>query len=338
MAEDLEKRLAEVISKKEKAEKAIESKAGKRISALEQAIKNALGDIVKDVTATVVDRKLKIVIYPNEKYADCLETTAPMEYTTTLTRAEQQDLINEETSIIRRIVEVVLDRFMMNYMKLQLLSAFGVEPTARRISRPRALQIFAYLCQKGSALHCTGLYNAVAHLVREAVNEEDKSMRKYFTDNIKKAGFSKLADFLNDFNPADFYSEQLDDIAEVLKNTLREVISKYGRIVYDVDALPSDEIEKTKRILMESCKEPDYLMMPQPFDETPIFNALRRLSEVMPNLKKYLPEVVERPTPAPAPTPTPTPPAPEAKPEAKKAEDLLKVMRELLREKRKKYE
>ena len=273
---DLEERLAEAVMKKKEIEKKVSEMKGTTISAIEQAIKARLGDIVKKVDAKVVGRELIVVIYPNEKYRDCLEILEPMKYSTVLTRKEYEDLMKERPGIVRKITEIIVDKFMMGYFKPQLLTTFGVEITARKVGRARALEMFAWMCQQGSIFHCTALYNAISHLIGEAVSEEDRSLKSYFIDYIRKAGFPLTAEFIDKLNPMEYSFEELDMIEDAIKQGVKEAISRYGRIVYDASALSSEEISKVKRVVNEACKKMDFELKPKPFDESIVMEVLKR--------------------------------------------------------------
>ena len=327
---DLEERLAEAVMKKKEIEKKVSEMKGTTISAIEQAIKRRLGDIVKKVDAKVVGRELVVVIYPNEKYRDCLEILEPMKYSTMLTRKEYEDLMKERPGIVRKITEIIVDKFMMGYFKPQLLSTFGVEITARKVGRARALEMFAWMCQQGSIFHCTALYNAISHLIGEAVSEEDRSLKSYFIDYIRKAGFPLTAEFIDKLNPMEYSFEELDMIEDAIKQGVKEAISRYGRIAYDVSTLSSEEISKVKRVVNEACKRMDFELKPKPFDESIVMEVLKRAG-------------VEVSTPSALPVSAPltsapsTPSVEEVQPSTP-TQDKLSEMRKKLINKRKKYE
>jgi len=327
---DLEERLAEAVMKKKEIEKKVSEMKGTTISAIEQAIKRRLGDIVKKVDAKVVGRELVVVIYPNEKYRDCLEILEPMKYSTMLTRKEYEDLMKERPGIVRKITEIIVDKFMMGYFKPQLLSTFGVEITARKVGRARALEMFAWMCQQGSIFHCTALYNAISHLIGEAVSEEDRSLKSYFIDYIRKAGFPLTAEFIDKLNPMEYSFEELDMIEDAIKQGVKEAISQYGRIAYDASALSSEEISKVKQVVNEACKRMDFELKPKPFDESIVMEVLKRAG-------------VEVSTPSALPVSAPltsapsTPSVEEVQPSTP-TQDKLSEMRKKLINKRKKYE
>ena len=65
-------------------------------------------------------------------------------------------------------------------------------------------------------------------------------------------------------------------IEDAIKQGVKEAISRYGRIAYDVSTLSSEEISKVKRVVNEACKKMDFELKPKPFDESIVMEVLKR--------------------------------------------------------------
>jgi len=279
---EIEEKLLEAIKKKKEAEKKVEKVKGRRVKYIE----DALGFLKKfvDVEAYLSDRTLTVVLKPKEEYSFLFTTTEPFKYVTKLTKEEVSNL--EKTS--KMIAALVLDKFTMNYPKLPFIIDF--EMLVRRVGRPRAVEIFAYLCQKGSPYHCSFLYNYVMKLVNEifSLSGEDKSQAKYLARYIESAGFKKLAKILEEIDVEDLDSREKSMILEAIRHGLREIFSRCANVYEKPSDMPENAVEKSWEVIYEACKEPEYVMFPEPIDETPILRALSKIASRVRELEQYV--------------------------------------------------
>ena len=332
---DIEKELIETIRKKREAEKKLEKVKGKRVPEIEVAL--AFLKKYANIETTITDRTVTIVITPKKEYEFLFLTTEPFKYQTTLTKKELEDM----RKTVKAIATIVLDRFMMNYPKLPFILDF--EMLVRRTGRPRAIEIFMYLCQKGSPYHCGFLYSYLNQLVEKVLDTEDRSERAYLTEYINAAGFKNLAKILAELDIDKLNEREKEMIKEAVKYGLREVLSKYATVYEKPTDMPETAIKKSWSIVFEACKEPDFMLFPQPVDETPIIQALKAVATRIPELKFEVEETQAEITPTPSPE--------EIKKLREEYEKLkeekerlmreleeLRMMREKLREKMKKYE
>jgi len=340
---DLEDRLSEAIKKKKEAEEKVKERKGTPIRALEQAIKGIFGSLISSVSASIVGKNLLMEIIPNKEFRECFETAEPFVYQSKepLKKDEIEDLTKERTYAIKNWTMFISNLFIRSHFKPQLATVYGIEAAAKKeVPRRRIIEMFAYMCQKGSVAHCTELYLYVNHLIGQTLSEYDKSIVSYLTPLIKAAGFPWLAEFIQKLNLSDFTFEELDDIKDVLARAVKDIIEKQCNCrVSPSREFSKDEMIKSKKIVLESCKE-DYLRA-EPFDETLIIEALSKMGKWIPKLREYLgksesEESVERPSSATSPAPTmastPTIPTTASQPSA------LEESRRKLRNKMKKYE
>jgi len=300
---------------------------GERDREIEELLRQSLPNFV-EVTAYRRDGILTVIIKPIQGYEYKFDLTEPFTYETAEPRSQKE---------IKEVVEIVLDKFYMNYPKLPIIIDF--ELLARRtLDRVRAVELFMYLCQRGSPFHCSFLYNYLMDLIGRAEDGilfiEDPSERKYMTMYLEGAGFKMLAKILTTLDVAKLDQRQREMLKDAISSGLREVFSRYAPVYTSpVDLTPGD-IKRSWQVADEACKLQPFEWYPVDVDETPILSVLRRVATRIPALAEALQEVgvaVEEVKPAPAPpAPAPTPTV-----EKPSTEEVLELKRRILEKIRK---
>lgn len=296
---EFEKKIMEAIEKEEKAKVSSSSSTGKNPKnnpagkagsenieeKLREALSEALGNIAR-VEVKLVDSELTVTIITNDEFKKCVTSEEPIVYKFKLADYDMAKL--RSTKTFKDFVTTIMNRYMLGYFKPQFLTTFGLEYTTLKIGRERAISLIAYFAQKGSALHCTILYNALSHLIKQTLKEHDPSVKKYILDCIIHARFPLLAQFLQCYYPSN--PEVASIIESYLSETVKAILSKYAKVSYDVSYISDAEIEKTKKLVFESCDKLDIELIPEDFDEEKLIELLHRLSKIYPEIKNCIPE------------------------------------------------
>jgi len=269
---DLEKKLMEEIMKKREAEKKLKEIKGRRETGWEEHLKLYLPmRYIEDVeiysrrpTKGII--KWDVEITPKKDFE--YKFMRP-KFKTSITFEEKPDerIMEKE---YRQGVSLIVNRFETNYAKIPLVIDF--ETLVQRIGRPRAVEVFSHLCQKGSPYHCSFLFNYIMKLVEDILDEPDKSIRGYLANYIYSAGFRKLFDILTKIEPA-----AIDKVGfeERVKYCIREILNRYAYVYEKPDDLAGDDIERSWEVVNESCKIPEFKLIAQPYDESCIVKELK---------------------------------------------------------------
>jgi len=264
MDAEIEK-LEELISKKEEAKRKVEVLKGRRLPDLEKCF-SFLNKYMEKIEAVLKDNELIVTMIPKKEYEFLFERTTPFIYKTILTEAEKYKL----KDYIPKICAVVLDRFYREYPKTPFILDF--ETLARRAGRPRAIEIFMYLAQKGSPFHASFMCKYLTELVSKTVETDDESERKFMAEYLRAAKLNKLADFLTvTWIPPD----KRTMVVEAVKDGLKKILSNYAQVYEYPDDLSPEDVKKSWDIVFQACREPEFAMFPKEVDETPIFENLK---------------------------------------------------------------
>jgi len=271
---DLEKKLMEEIMRKRKAEKKLKEIKGRRETEWEEHLKLYLPmRYIEDVeiyssrpTKGIIKWDVKITPKKDFEY----KFMRP-KFKTSITFEEKPDERIMEREY-RQGVSLIVNRFETNYAKIPLVIDF--ETLVQRIGRPRAVEVFSHLCQKGSPYHCSFLFNYIMKLVEDILDEPDKSIRGYLANYIHFAGFRKLFDILTKIEPA-----EIDKVGfkERVRYCIREILNCYACVYDKPDDLAEDDIEKSWEVVNESCKIPEFKLIAQPYDESCIVKELKEM-------------------------------------------------------------
>jgi len=254
---------------------------------IEETLKGLLPPWV-DVVTTVKGSLITVKLIPKEEYRDYFEVFEPLVFETamppkpdrTLPRKEYEKARRAYRTAIKDIVNIVTSKFESEYVRPPVV--LSLESLTIRMGRPRAIALFAYMCQKGSPYHCNYLYNYFSTLIGRILQTWDETERRFLADYMRHAGFKVLPDILTKY-PAELLSDvEREHISAILKSTLKKVLSKYAPI-YETkkpEELPDSAIKKTWEVIRETLKTPEENWFPSEMDETPFETLKSKLEEL----------------------------------------------------------
>ena len=272
-----EKKLAELIEKKERLERELRKEA-KKVRELE-GLKRALQPIerfAERIEARLEDRELYVLIVPKE--SPCIETKSPFEYRAKLTPEDLKDLDTVE----KEYSKIILDRFYNEYLAAPAILTF--EGLISKLgSARRSREVFMALCQRGSPYHCSVLRAFLTSLIDKILSESDRSIRRYLIEDVEAVGLKTLAYILSEL-PTELPRDECIIIRDAIDEGLKEILGKYATLRMRPEYMTEDDIRKSWEVIEKACKEPLYALVPDDVDETPILEALREVSRRIPSL------------------------------------------------------
>jgi len=270
--EEIEEKLIEAIKAKKAAEEKLEKIRGKRSPKIEERVRKALPPFV-DVEAYEIDDYIRIIVKPKPEYKHVHEVTEPLE-------------VEGRRKELSKLIEFIRVKYFNTYIKPIYIFSFN-ELAARVAGAANAAKIVSYLCQKGSSPHCSILYRYINEIVRKIV-----SGRLSRAETIRKAGFPRLADLLEEAVEVGITPEEAEAIEDVVRYELKRILEKYARVYESPMDVPESEIRRMYKILEEAAKEPDYMWRPEPYDESDLIKAISRFVRI--GVEKEVEEVKER--------------------------------------------
>ena len=279
---DLEKKIMEEIGKKRKVEKKLEKLEeikGKRETEWEEFLKyNLPMRLIEKVSIYSSKPRPGIIrwdieIIPKKEYL--YKFVRPKFETFMIFEEKSPKEMEEEYKLA---VEVISRKVEEAFMKVPIV--MSLESLARRMGRHRALEVYSYLCQRGSPFHCSYLYNYLVGLIPKIIKEYDKSIRGFLADYVYSTGFRKFSEILKNINPAEFDRDTVERLLERIKYELKEILGRYAFVADKPDDLLPSDIEETWKIANEACKIPEYKLIGKPYDESSLIEALKEIIKI----------------------------------------------------------
>ncbi len=221
---------------------------------------------------------MKIKIFPMNGYEHFFEDTTPDEVS-----------LGPE-AIPRSVMEFrQLDKFLMRFIdsylrrKLKPSMLMKITDAIARYGLERGLKLFMHMCQEGSSLHCTAIYNFLSTRVdRDLINTRDKFTVRTIIEELEAAGFDRTAEFFDALEqPISIYAPEMvpEKIGAAFDTGLKQVLSRYAPVV-DPSTAPEEIIEKSRQIMeTNTAKSITQLMDIEDVDEVPIFLEFEKIKD-----------------------------------------------------------
>ncbi len=221
---------------------------------------------------------IKIKLSPMKGYEHFFEDTTPEEISLgpeVIPRTQRE--VEALDEFIIRFVESYLRKKLKPSMLMRIadaISRFGLED---------GLQLFMHLCQKGSSLHCTALYNYFATRVeRDMINTRDMYTIRTIIEELEAAGFDKTAEFFESLEqPMAIYAPKTipRKIGAAFTAGLKRVLSRYAPVV-DPTTAPEEIVEKSREIMEKNVTKDIYELIDiEDVDEIPIFLGFEKIED-----------------------------------------------------------
>jgi len=298
--EEEEKERKEEVEEEGRGEEVVEERTSKKRFRVVGKVAKAVADYIEPhlpyfVTYEIIERDgiLRVRITPKPGYEYKFEVATPFEYEIVAPPPEwEKERKKEWKKAVSEVGGIILDRFYISRVKAPHI--INLEILTRKLGdRERALEIFAYLCQKGSPYHSSFLYGYLYNLIcgpGKILDVTDESERRYLADYVVAAGFKKLADILAKLDVGKLTRDQKEKIKRAVRYGLKEVLSKYAPVYESPEDLSESDREKAFKVMNEACKLPEYKWEPSEFDETPIIEALGDIASEIPPLRRAIEE------------------------------------------------
>ena len=270
-------KLAELIEEKEKIERETRGRAEKtkELKTLKEDLL-PISRFVERIEARLEDKELYVLVVPKD--SPCIETKIPLEYRARLTPDELRKLDTTE----KEYAKIILDRFYREYLAAPAILTFeGL--TSKLGSALRGREVFMALCQRGSPYHCSVLRAFLVGLIDKILGEWDVGIRRYMVEDVRAAGLKTLAHILSEL-PAELSDDERTIIGEAINEGIKEILGGYAALYMRPEYMIEGDVQKSWEVIEKACKEPLYALVPEDVDETPILEALRRVSRRVPSL------------------------------------------------------
>jgi len=245
-----------------------------RLKRLEEKL-NEANTLTEVRVVELPDKQFKVIIKPKIGYEEFFEDFTEIEELNFTSMEYPSDIKDVEALVIDILNSI--DGYIGRYMKIPLILDFN--KVRSRTSPENAAKMFMRLCQKGSALHCSALYNYMVNMLRSLVTLRSVYQIEKTIELFDKIGFEQLAQFLYNLDyPVDVNAPDVADrLPILLSDALRRVLSKYGKVYHDISVVPEAEITRSRELAMNLSEQPSdvwYELIEKP-DETPIIEPLR---------------------------------------------------------------
>jgi hypothetical protein len=288
--EEIERELAKLIEEEKKKKKEEEVKKEVPVVRMSREERDIYEKIIQalprwvDVEVSFKGDVLRFTITPTEEGKKYFEIPEPLVITI-------EEMPTEGPSYKKRVMDAILYTLSQFTGRLKLPAVIEFEMLARQVGRKRAIELFTYLCQQGSAYHCSFLNYYLCDLITKTegvLNLDDASERAFLADYVRSAGFDNLADILTDLDVGKLSAGERARIGTAVCEGIKRVLGEHATVYPSPDTLSEDALTKSWKVIDEAVEKPSYEWYPTPVDEAPVINALKGVAKTIPLLELEL--------------------------------------------------
>jgi len=198
--------------------------------------------------------------------------------------------------IIKETVNEIIDKYYLTYIH----PAFIFSPMYliyRFEGDKKAYVVVANLAKEGSPWHASVLYTKIVNRLRMWADTKSDVEHFVAVDGLKEWGFPNLQRFLASFPTYNYFGGTVDlqVVVDWLAEGVKEVLSKYARVVDSPDMLTEEDVKKTYEVADRVAKTMPVRLLRAPpvFDEGPIIEILAQLAVRYPELKPKVMPIVQ---------------------------------------------
>ncbi len=299
---------------------------------MEEDLRGMLPPFV-DVAVLKKDRMLRIEVSPKEGFEQRFSIFKPLSLE--IRSHEAQSPVRPEMTVKERAKarkkqrEIYSDILNMvsgklaSYLKPPAIIDFEELVIALK-NRYRAVEVFSYLCQANSPYQCNFLFSYLMQLVRKSCLPENIDSVPHFATYLEVAGFAKTAYIIREFVSEELPETTLAPFSSMIEYGLKQIFSSYATIYPSPEDMSEEDIKESWYIIDRVCPIPEYKYFPSTYDENPILEALKTLSD--PELSAL---IVISEAPSPKAPPKVIPGVPEERVITKKEESKEEILKRL---------